>query len=389
MAGTRKKIEIAYICDENYAMATLISLRSLRKNKAENVHYLVHIILAGMEQGRKWRQMFQKEAVENGFCIEIHESKVEHDEIFFQHSYVSKAALVKFQLPEILKDTAEVLYLDSDTLIRPGLEGICGTEIDNYYAAVVKDMTASMGKHMRELGLNAYFNSGVMYMNLQKMRKDGMEKALLHWKMKEKQHVFMDQDAFNAVFGSGVIFVHPKYNLIYDIFRKYTSDEFASFYEINQSAAAALHKTAAVLHMAGARKPWKEQESEQLVEWLSYIESFEEFAVCEKAYYNKQLAADTELQREIHERKSGQHALEQKAAEMMEQIDVNYRQVQQELQQKILKAEEEDAIYRKGLEIKIAELEIKIAELETRMAVYENTFFRRVCGRLTRRKNNL
>lgn len=382
MAGTGKRIEIAYICDENYALATLISLRSLRKNRAENVRYLVHIILSDMNQDQKWKQVFQKEAVDNEFCIVIHQSKVEHDDIFFQHSYVSKAALVKFQLPEILKNTAEVLYLDSDTLIRPGLENICGIAIDHCYAAVVKDMSASLGKHMQELGLNNYFNSGVMYMNLQKMRKDGIEKALLNWKINEKQHVFMDQDAFNAVFGSDVIFVHPKYNLIYDMFRKYTSSEIASFYEIEQSAAAALYKTAAVLHMAGARKPWKEQESEQLVEWLAYIESFGEFAVCEKAYYNKQFAVDAELQKEIHERKNGQQTLEQQASEMVQQAEENYRQAYQDLQHKILKSEEKNIIYRN-------ELQIKIAELEKRMAAYENTFFRRIWRRLTKRKNNV
>lgn len=382
MEEIRKRIEIAYISDEDYALATLISLRSLRKNRAENVHYFVHIVLVDMDQDQEWKHIFQKENIENEFCIVIHQSKVEHDDFFFQNSYVSKSALVKFQLPEILKNTAEVLYLDSDTLIRPGLGDICELTIDDHYAAVVKDMSTSLGGHMQELGLDDYFNSGVMYMNLQKMRKDGMGKALLDWKMNEKQHIFMDQDAFNAVFGSDVKFVHPKYNLIYDIFRKYTSSEIASFYEIDPSAAAALNKTAVVLHMAGARKPWKEQESEQLVEWLAYIESFGEFAVCEKAYYNKQLSVDAELQREIHERKSGQYTLEQKAEEMMKQVDDGHRQVQQDLQQKILKTEEKNTVY-------VNELQTKIAELETRMAVYENTFFRRVWGRLTRRKNNL
>ena len=359
MAGIVNRIEIAYICDESYVLATLISLRSLRKNRTENVHYLVHIILVDMNQDQNLQQLFQKEAVENEFCIVVHQSKVEHDDIFFQHSYVSKAALVKFQLPEILKNTAEVLYLDSDTLIRPGLEDICGIAVDQRYAAVVKDMSVSLGKHMQELGLNDYFNSGVMYMNLQKMRKDGIGKALLDWKRNEKRHVFMDQDAFNVVLGRDVKFIHPKYNLIYDMFRKYTSSEIASFYEIDHFAAAALNKTAAVLHMAGARKPWKEQESEQLVEWLAYIESFEE-----------------------PERKSGQCDLEQKLAAMMEQVDGNYRQVQHDLQRKILESEEKNAIYKN-------ELQIKIAELEARMAVYENTFFRRIWRRLTRRKDNL
>lgn len=382
MAGIVNRIEIAYICDESYVLATLISLRSLRKNRTENVHYLVHIILVDMNQDQNLQQLFQKEAVENEFCIVVHQSKVEHDDIFFQHSYVSKAALVKFQLPEILKNTAEVLYLDSDTLIRPGLEDICGIAVDQCYAAVVKDMSVSLGKHMQELGLNDYFNSGVMYMNLQKMRKDGIGKVLLDWKRNEKRHVFMDQDAFNVVLGRDVKFIHPKYNLIYDMFRKYTSSEIASFYEIDQFAVAALNKTAAVLHMAGARKPWKEQESEQLVEWLAYIESFEEFAVCEKAYYNKNLAMDAELHREMHERKTGQCDLEQKLAAMMEQVDGNYRQVQHDLQRKILESEEKNAIYKN-------ELQIKIAELEARMAVYENTFFRRIWRRLTRRKDNL
>lgn len=88
------------------------------------------------------------------------------------------------------------------------------------------------------------------------------------------------------------------------------------------------------------------------------------------------------MHREMHERKTGQCDLEQKLAAMMEQVDGNYRQVQHDLQRKILESEEKNAIYKN-------ELQIKIAELEARMAVYENTFFRRIWRRLTRRKDNL
>lgn len=231
MTKTMKKIEVAYICDKSYALTTLVSLRSLKKYRAPNIYYLVHMIVAGFEQKKEKDiiHIFQKEAVEHEIDIVIHQIQHEQNDAIFTHRYVSKAALIKFRLPHILENVNRILYLDGDTLIRSGLEDICEADIEQCYAAVVEDMSVSMSEHRRELGLIHYFNSGVMYLNLEKMRTDHVEKMLIQQKKKEEQQLYMDQDAFNVVLGQNVIYLHPRFNLIYDMYRKYTLYEIASF----------------------------------------------------------------------------------------------------------------------------------------------------------------
>lgn len=373
MTKTMKKIEVAYICDKSYALTTLVSLRSLKKYRAPNIYYLVHMIVAGFEQKKEKDiiHIFQKEAVEHEIDIVIHQIQHEQNDAIFTHRYVSKAALIKFRLPHILENVNRILYLDGDTLIRSGLEDICEADIEQCYAAVVEDMSVSMSEHRKELGLIHYFNSGVMYLNLEKMRTDHVEKMLIQQKKKEKQQLYMDQDAFNVVLGHNVIYLHPRFNLIYDMYRKYTLYEIASFYNISEHSVDELEQSACILHMAGDRKPWKEQESEQLVEWLSYIKSFKEFAVCEKAYYNKQLAFEVQLQKETHERKNEQQNLEKRILDFADQEE-----------NKIDKLQEETIAYNKKMQKCIAEwqertiaysqeLQNRVTELENKLLVYE------------------
>ena len=61
-----------------------------------------------------------------------------------------------------------------------------------------------------------YVNSGVMYMNLKKIRMDGMDKALLDYKMKNHTF-FVDQDAINMTFRGKIL----RLPIFYNFFRKY------------------------------------------------------------------------------------------------------------------------------------------------------------------------
>lgn len=277
-------LNIVYICDEDYAFTTVISIRSLKQNRDKNLTYRVHIVTKGLSD-QSIRSILELNE-EQKFVISICKNTGENEVVFKKCCHVSTAALLKFALPSILDDLDYVLYVDGDILLRKGFEKIFDVNVNDVYAAVVKDMPVYEGSHLQELGLCEYFNSGIMYLNLKRMRENEIESKLLDYMKNEKINIFMDQDAFNVVMGQNVLFIHPQYNLIYDIYRKYETKQIALFYGVSENSVIDLDQSAYVLHMAGARKPWNDLESEQLDEWLSYVRDFDEYHKWSKELYS-------------------------------------------------------------------------------------------------------
>ncbi len=61
---------------------------------------------------------------------------------------------------------------------------------------------------------NTYFNSGMMFLNLSKMRSEHTAFELVEAKKKISDSKFSDQDAFNLVFNNKIKILPIKYNVI-------------------------------------------------------------------------------------------------------------------------------------------------------------------------------
>ncbi|KZX14828.1 putative glycosyltransferase EpsH [Methanobrevibacter filiformis] len=176
-----------------------------------------------------------------------------------QLRHVSRSSLFKFDIAEILSKHDKVLYLDSDVLILDNLEKLYNINFENNYAVVVKD-TLSMTNptHVKKVSpkIDFYFNTGVMLLNLEKMRKDKISNKLLSFR-KNKFNKFMDQDAFNAIFNNDVIYANIKYNFLNAYLNYSTITEIENFYnEKFSSNECELYENAKILHLGGLEKPW-------------------------------------------------------------------------------------------------------------------------------------
>lgn len=276
--------DIALISDEHYIVPTLVTLRSIKINRISGQKYRVFVITNCDDKVIK--DKIETEACEQ---FEVHVRKYDSHliEIDANHLYVSKAALIKFCLGEIFSELNSILYLDGDILVRPGMEQIFSYHIENVYAAVVKDMNVGISQHSKDLGIENYFNSGVMFLNLKRMREDKLKEKLFAYKMSEEKHTFMDQDCFNVCFKNQVLYMPLKFNFIYDIVGKYTNEQILEYYDEQGQNINNLEKEAIVFHMAGTVKPWKEINSIVFREWLSYIKDFLEFSFCMENFSKK------------------------------------------------------------------------------------------------------
>jgi lipopolysaccharide biosynthesis glycosyltransferase len=126
-------------------------------------------------------------------------------------------------LPELLPGVERVLYLDADTIVADSLDPLWRTDLgDNYLGAVTNVFQRNHLQRPAELGLagpQVYFNSGVLLMNLELMRRDGCSEALRDYARAHAGELeWPDQDALNVVLGSRRLPLHPRWNLMNSMF---------------------------------------------------------------------------------------------------------------------------------------------------------------------------
>lgn len=255
-----KKVHIVCITDENYSMPTTVSITSMKLNKKESSIYTIHILANNISSDSE--NKFLSLSDEN-FTIDL--IKVEQDERFktFKKGdgdlHVSPAAILKFKIPQILNNVGKVLYLDGDTIIQGDLRDLYNTNITGKYAAVVKDILSERNpKHLKFLKYKNkfYFNSGMMLLNLTKIRKENITEKLIDYRLHGINH-FMDQDALNVVFKENVVYVSPRYNFLNKFYDWWDGERLSVFYMENMAdRAKTAYKEAVILHLGSHEKPW-------------------------------------------------------------------------------------------------------------------------------------
>lgn len=211
------EIVIAYITDNNYVMPAIVSITSAIMNKNENSIYKIYIIGVSInEENKKILNEFIAKNINDKIYIEIlHFNQLYNfDDDYPYYTDASSASIFKFDISNILFDFDKVLYLDCDTIILKDLSEFFNIDINEYYAAVVKDYIGSeILKFHYKLGIKDYFNSGVMLLNTKLLRENNIKEILFDYRSKNYDEL-MDQNTLNYVFNNKVKFIEPRYNFM-------------------------------------------------------------------------------------------------------------------------------------------------------------------------------
>ncbi len=112
------------------------------------------------------------------------------DEQIYYAKRFTPYSLLRLYASEVDELPDKILYLDTDTLVLSSLENLFGTNIDDYEMAMCKDY---FGKIF--IGFN-YCNSGVILMNMQKIRENHLLEQVRALCIK-KNYFLADQTALN------------------------------------------------------------------------------------------------------------------------------------------------------------------------------------------------
>lgn len=142
-------------------------------------------------------------------------------------------AYVRIALTKILPDCHAALYMDTDTLVLHDISPLLDANLDGYcfgmIAEDIGDVPIEMCKAFSVAGtqlaifqsdsprpeycIRPYYNSGVMMMNLDEMRRTGMDDILID-EINNVYHKYPDQDAINLMCRDKILPVPLEYNVI-------------------------------------------------------------------------------------------------------------------------------------------------------------------------------
>lgn len=269
---------IVLICDDAYALPTAVTIQSIIKSNTNETQYFIHVCTFGLNQ----QNTSLIESLSDGFTKVKIETIIidEFEERLFkieQKSHVSKSALIKLELANYFLSIDKILYLDSDIIVKNSIDSLFELDISNYYLAASFEFHKYLDSFLYHFGKKDktfYFNSGVMLLNLNAMRKDSIPSRLWDYKLHHSKTTLMDQECFNEVCKGCILKLSIVYNFNPFFLNKIYLNGINCVYGTSFESINDLEKKAAIVHYVGkADKPWIYRTATLQSLWQQYYDS--------------------------------------------------------------------------------------------------------------------
>jgi len=242
-----KIIRIAYAANDSYIIPLCSSIKSVIGNTKEKPEFYILYSNLSKKNKKIISNIFGSYNI--NFCF-VNNKIFDKINISDQNGW-TKEILYRLSLADMLKDIDKILYLDCDTIALDDIQKLYNFTIDKYYAAVVEDRYSN--EHTTRLNQENYFNSGVLLLNLQKLREDNLYAKMLDYANENYDKLICpDQDILNAILSPNIIYINKEWNM--QLSDREPTDELV----INN---------AKIIHFAGIIKPWN-------IDYLSFEKKY-------------------------------------------------------------------------------------------------------------------
>lgn len=249
------KLSLLVSLNENYLPQLRVMLLSLRVNNPQLLCDVYFLHRGIPEEALSSLSEYLKTLRIELFPIEVDQQLFENAPITNRYPQEMYYRLLAAQLLPSSLD--KVLYLDPDILIINSLEPLWQINLgDQLFAAAAHSGKAELidGVNNLRLGTNgAYYNSGVLLINLAQCRKEICPEEIFRYALEHTAELLLpDQDILNALYGQRIF---PLDDLIwnYDA-RNYHDYKLATHGEADINW---IMEHTAILHFCGREKPWK------------------------------------------------------------------------------------------------------------------------------------
>lgn len=273
------QIKIAFCFDENLVnqiLVTVASLLDFRQDK--EVHYDIYCICTrtAAEVEARLREIIKARDKESALTMKVIENPYENS---YEVREISSGAYLRLILHRILPGVDKIIYVDVDVLFQNDLADIWNLSIVDYVMAAIKSAVNLSDKwewnsdrsYWKQLeGMKGkYINSGVLFLNLRKIREQQLDKQWDSW-AREKLY-YQDQDILNMTCQNAIYYLPLKYNM-FAYMNEQDYDRFVSEGIFSQKECKEALEQPVIIHYAGD-KPWKRYDTNLGNLWWEYVNS--------------------------------------------------------------------------------------------------------------------
>lgn len=186
----KRHISVFFAADERYIKYLAVALASLSRFAKDEYQYDVRILSEGFSHRGACRlRDMVKPNVKITVCdMEKRISNLRESLTFRLRDYYSEAIYYRMFIPSMFPELKKAVYLDADIVLNRDVADLFLTDIgDNLIGAVTDESVITVPVFRdyvkRQIGIGEpeeYFNSGVLLMNLDAMRKERIEEKFLH-----------------------------------------------------------------------------------------------------------------------------------------------------------------------------------------------------------------
>lgn len=264
MACDSTEIVVAFGVDENYAPHLAVAIASVVTN-APGARFRFMIIHDGVPDAHRK----QVESVAPGHAFEWHEisdSRLLEMEGF---NHITRASYFRFAIPTFAPANAKrVIYLDCDLVVLGDLRELAKVDLRGNMLGAVYDAAvdseafgARWGHTPKRL---SYFNSGVLLLDIEMIRKaGGFEAAINTLKDDRGKCIFGDQCALNVMMWDRWTPLDPTWN----VQRRMVMQEGTPCYLTPEEMKA--DERPRIIHFTETNKPWAVDAYHPFV-WMYY-----------------------------------------------------------------------------------------------------------------------
>lgn len=273
----KKLISIALATDSNYYAPTLVAVKSIVINTSDSNNYAIYILSEQpLSRFEKWLILSATCKKKNISCIFIHVGQQIGTLKLSNNGStkgITQATYFRFLLPNLLKHTDKILYMDADAIALDDIAKIFSFTMENTYVGGVRDIVGYLDKENRceELNIDSldqYVNAGVLLMNLDEMRKNQLSEKMLAM-AKKRSFSYNDQDIINSVCYGKIKCLPCKCNVIVDYLKE--PAQISSVLQLDYTKET---KNPFIMHYAGRSKPWYSKKDQYSHLWWQVVDSF-------------------------------------------------------------------------------------------------------------------
>lgn len=249
-------IRIAFACNDGYAQHVAVVIRSILASAHPSDQHEFHVFSTDLTSQSVGRL---KETAAPSM-LEVH--AVDSARLAgFPDSRHTRNAFIRLLLPELLPGINSILYLDADLLVFDSLRDLADISLADVPASAAMDSLELWGGlldvevgRIQQNGAHRYFNSGVMVLNLDLWRREGLTAKIAVWcRENADKLIHADQTALNVLLANRIRYIHLRWNLQIPLIEPVRY----GWNHTTEMAEAVAQP--GIIHFVTARKPWCRQ----------------------------------------------------------------------------------------------------------------------------------